>query len=333
MPTRIAVGVHEYATGQPGKFNPAENLTRWPGITLTRPFITAPLDQADDLGALMIAACRPSWAAGLEPQVSFKIMPQQLIKGLWTARVRDSLARAREVAAGRPTTLIYWHEGSKEVGQLYTAAQYADAWQIIYGTAKEVWPEATVAYCETSYAWRPGDGRTKDPAPYKAIPADLWLDDVYLGNTWPATMRLVDHPGHNRWNEQLAAGRGNPWGFGELGRGPTKTDQTDRADLFVADAEYLLTTSCQRVTFWTTGGQERSPLWPLDARAETALRDQVIPLLAGPAVPDGYTATDDPGVLWSVITGCLVPVDGVAAHEEFIRRVLGAGGATREVRK
>jgi hypothetical protein len=308
MPGRI-LGVHEIA-------KPATTTGRYPAARWGREFVAknggGPLPEATTEAALVkmvLAKVLPHTLAGGGCVVSIKADMVSVGKGRWGSR----FAAVGRALAGLDAIVLLWHEWEDN----WTARIAVPAHNRGRDALKSEAPDLEVGACSMAYQWRPGSKTTADATAWTAdLQADIYLADVYSGNSFPPVAILPEHPGWVRWyTEMIAAWPGRRWGIAERGilAGPT------RAATIAREAEWLATDpigrTCELYLWWNTGGTEDNPGWVLDDAGQRA----VAQLLDRIAIPAGYRPGPFDGVLVSERSGVLVAADLTAAHDRFLQ--------------
>lgn len=275
----IRVGVHDT--------RPPEVVKQlFPGVVLTRPFISGVLQGPRTLLPKVAAACGQSWAAGMVPQYSIKLHPAEVMAGRWDPYIRE----LADWHLDQPECeLVIHHEPENDAdlrdGRFVTYFNHiADEFR----TANENVP---LIYAAMAYQWLPGrvegtvKGWTSNPEHWQGIEADLFTIDIYSGQSTPIDMILPEHAGWQRWMEYVVASR--PWGVSERGF-ITDLEYQRRAAAIRRETNWLRTDPtgirCRRYIYWNTTGTEKNPDIPVDAQfGEPAVRDLVRDLVAQPA--------------------------------------------------
>lgn len=317
----IAAGVHELYDVR----DPAETMEAFPGARFTREFVgPGPLKPGANVIALVEDKARPTWDAGGVPVVSVKLLPAEVTAGVWDGQLEQLAAWAN---VQPDMVLILWHEPEDDFATEAAARGFVASFNRQYKILKAGAPRLIVAYAANSYAWRPSDPRTAYTAIWQALAADLYLCDVYSGNTFRADLILPDHPGFRRWKQMIAdyvspAGIAvrRRWGLGERGisAGTTRA-QTIRRELDWLRADGTIA----MYLWWNTPGKESNEAWVVDpddqahAGDVAALRE----LLLAVAVPSGYLPTESPGLVVSERSGCVVARQFTGRHDAFLRHL------------
>ncbi|AGL13893.1 hypothetical protein [Actinoplanes sp. N902-109] len=298
MAARI-LGVHETAApADTAATYPAPGVAHWGSEFVARkgggtlPASTT----ADQLVRAVLAAAGPYLAAGGGCVVRIKLPMDAVRSGAWDSRLTALGARL----VGLAVIVIPYHEPEDNLKPVVFVPAFGRARSVLRAAA----PALEVAYAGMAYQWRPGSKTTADPAAWaRDLDADLYLLDVYSGNSFASTAILPEHPGFVRWYaEMIAAHPGRRWGIAERGilAGP------GRAATIRREAQWLATDpigqACQLYLWWNTGGTEGQAGWLLDADGRAALAE----LLDRLAVPAGFERSALDGVLVCQARGCLV---------------------------
>ncbi len=274
----LRVGVHD---SRP----PATVKETFPGVVLTRPFISGVLRGPRSLLQKVEAVCRPSWQAGMVPQYSLKLDVDEVLAGRWDEWIRELGDWHHDQP---PSELVIHHEPENDAGLRGRFPEYFNHIAEQFRTANETVP---LIYAAMAYQWLPGrtegtvKGWTSEPEHWQGVEADLHTIDIYSGQSTPVDMILPEHPGWQRWMEYVVAGR--PWGVSERGF-ITDSEHQRRAAAIRREAEWLMSDPtgqrCRRYIFWNTTGTEKNPDIPVDTQfGEPAVRDLVRSLTEQPA--------------------------------------------------
>lgn len=262
---------------------PAEIRAAFPGVRLTREFISGPLTTPKSLLAAVDKVCRPVWDAGLTPMYSLKLDPTQVVAGRWDGPLTE-LAGWHIAQPG--AYLIPWHEPEDDM----TGAQFAAHFNHIADQVRAVNDALPLVYAAMAYQWAPGRGgvgsiagRTDAPAQWSAVDADVLAVDVYSGRSFPLVAILPEHAGFTRWLDKLVGGR--QYMVTERGFEATTAQAELRAAQISREADWLTThptgQRCTGYVYWNTAGAESSTSLMLDAgHGVPALRDLVARLAA-----------------------------------------------------
>jgi hypothetical protein len=330
MTTTMIAGVHE-------KFPPAETATRFPGHEWGRSFVRWSKDVApipatatpEQVLALVEAEVRDDLAAGLGCLVSIKFTPSDVMAGRYDA-VLKALA---QYAVGKKLIIILWHEPEDD----WSGKVFAPAFNRARRKMQAVNPGLLVAWAGMGYQWALTNGNTADVAAWRTIEADLYLLDVYSGNTFAPDLILPEHPGFVRWHREIIAPfPGRLWGIGERGfaAGPKRAASWEREFVWLTTDPVGRT--CSAYLPWGTGGTEQSSAWPFadDPATLRVVRAGIAAITAPPApevqpAPAGYSNTYTVGLLLHEATGAAVFESHVAEWNGFVERVRVAAGAAQ----
>jgi hypothetical protein len=275
MITDTLFGVH---TG-----DPAKAVTTYPGITVERVFIPGVRKPSSDLVELHTRHTAASVKAGLLPIVSFKLDPDEVLRGAWTA----ALSAYGEALHDLPQAwLVYWHEPENDMDAETFAAAFTEVRDTLHRTNSGL----RVGYVAMAYQWQPGmrGGATRDPAPWR-VAADFYGVDAYTGSRTNSDEPVWTHPGLRRWYDQivLPLGAQDRWSVTE--RGFRGRRDARRAEAIAADAAGLssLGSAPEAVVYWNTPGAEGD-----SALINGPLADRALARLAGTVV---CTACDGTG--------------------------------------
>lgn len=264
-----------------------------PGASLTRHFIKGDdggeLEPGYDLVGKFEALCEPTWESEGLPIVSFKLKPADVLDCRWD----EELTRLGRYLRDRDDVFVIpHHEPEDDYEDSESAAEFADSFNHIRTVLKDAWAGQVVAYCAMGYQWRPGSANTADVDVWRSIEADLYLCDVYSGNSFPPDLILPEHPGFKRWWAEIVAPFGSrQWGIGERGI----MANPGRADTIGRERDWLLGdgSDCALWLWWNTEGQEGEEGWPIDPDLDPYEAQAVRELVAACVVPDGYTVVSD----------------------------------------
>lgn len=263
--------------------SPTAIRAAFPGVRLTREFVSGPLTTPKSLIAAVDKVCRPAWAAGLTPMYSLKLDPTQVVAGRWDGPLTD-LASWHTSQPG--AYLIPWHEPEDDM----TGAQFAAHFNHVADRVRAVNTALPLVYAAMAYQWAPGRGgvgsiagRTDNPAQWAAADADVLAVDVYSGRAFPLVAILPEHDGFTRWLDTLVGGR--EYMVTERGFEATQAQAPVRATQISREADWLLThptgQRCTGYVYWNTAGTESSTSLMLDAALGVpALQDLVARLAA-----------------------------------------------------
>lgn len=298
------LGVHESA-------KPADTTSRIPGARWGREFVSkrggGPLPEStteDQLVQKVLAKVRPHTDAAGGCVVSIKADMVSVGKGRWDSRF-TAVGHALD---GLNALVIPWHEPENDL----RPAVFVPAHNRALEAFKAGSGALEVGYAGMAYQWQPGSTTTTDVTAWAAdLHADLYLADVYSGQTFPATAILPEHPGWVRWyTEMIAAHPGRRWGIAERGiiAGPTRSATILREGDWLASD--LIGQACELYLWWNTGGTEANPGWLLDAEGKAA----VSAVLQRLAIPAGYRPGPLDGFYVCTGGGCLVAADLTDLH-------------------
>lgn len=292
---------------------------RVPGASVTRHFIRGPepdglLEPGYDLISEIDEVCQDTWDAEGLPVVSFKLRPEDVLEGLWDVELAGVAEYLRRTP---PAPLIPHHEPEDDYKTEPEAIEFVRSFNYIRTHIHAVNINLPVAYCAMGYQWRPGSTTTAHSHVWRQVDADLYLCDVYSGNSFDPTLILPDHPGFARWkSEVIDRHPGRAWGVGERGilAGPTRADTIDR------ETDWLLGpgASCKFYLWWNTPGTEGEEGWPIDPEEHPEEAAAMRRLVAATVVPDGYHLTENPAVVVSEETGVLIQRKYLVHHIDFL---------------
>lgn len=253
---------------------PAAVKARYPGVTVTRPFISEPgtpdgvIRTVGSLTGRVEKACRASWDAGMTPVYSFKLDPVQVFAGKWDGPAADLAAWHRDQPAAK---VILWHEPEND----FTGAEYARYFNRLAAAMRGQNPNLPLLYSAMGYQWAPGSkgaasvkGRTDDVADWRAVTADLFCCNVYSGRSFPLSATLPAHVGFKRWLN-LVVDHAARYGITERGFTTTPLAESassvavrneSRAAAIRREKTWLDTDPagrrCALYVYWSTGGVE-----------------------------------------------------------------------------
>ena len=271
------IGVHENAS-------PDVTNISFPGACWGREFVSAAGDSLPltttgaALCAKVLNKVRPWTTAGLGCIVSVKLDMAEVATGAWDSRLAEL---AHTLTGLRVKLIIRPDPESDTEASVFVAGNNRS-----YGVLKRAAPSLEVATCAMTYAWRPHAPETADPAVWADAVADIYLSDVYFGNSYPLGTLRDGHPGWTRWYEEIVAGRDRRWGLAEYGvlNVPGRPGTIDQqAEWFATDP---IGQTCETIIVWDTGGAEANPLWLLDAPAQAAVA-RMVARLRPSAAPTG----------------------------------------------
>jgi hypothetical protein len=125
---------------------------------------------------------------------------------------------------------------------------------------------------DRSSKWAPKFTRIEDATPWRDIEADLYLVDVYSGNSFPADAILPEHAGWKRWYaEMIDAVPRRPWGVAERGivAGPTRAETVRREAHWLA--EDPIGQACSLYLWWNVNSEHEAEDWVLDRAGVSAV--------------------------------------------------------------
>lgn len=300
----IAFGVHE-------KCAPADTMAAYPGALHTREFFTTSgeIRPGTDLIAMLHQTADPTWQVNGTPVVSLKFKPADVTAGLWDAPCRKLGA---ELARCPKCYVIFYHEPEDN----YLGNVMAPTFNRVRANLKLGHDSLPVCYCAGSYSWRPGDltdrRRTADVVSWQSIQADLYLCDVYSGNSFPSNAILPEHSGFARWKQEIVDPfPGRKWGIGERGwmAGPGRVATMQR------ELDWLLglnDPNFQMYLLWNTPGAEGQDGWVFDAPAQMMANTMASQLV----MPAGFSPIGD-GFLVHRASGIVIDPSRRAAFEAF----------------
>ncbi len=250
------VGVHEDAA-------PTDIASRYPGARWARRFISdngRPLPSYVNAAWLIQhvqGAVQPSLDAGGGCVVSVKLDLAAVATGLWD----DRLYQLGTVLNGQNIIVVFNHEPENDMSPAVFTAGFTAARSAFKAGA----PAVRVGYAAMAYQWRPKSKTTKDPQAWARVPADLYLLDVYSGQSFPETTILPEHPGFVRWYaEVIAAHPGRVWALAERGW----HSGANRAATVLREAAWFATDpigqTCSGCLVWGTEGTEKNTAWELN---------------------------------------------------------------------
>lgn len=259
----MLVGVHEKASF-------AETAAAYPGHQWARNFVAwtqkNPVIPASATAAQIISRLdgqsASDLASGGSAMVSFKIDPAEVLAGKWA----DKMAEVGKWTAGRRISLVYWHEPEDD----FKGRTFAPAFNMVRAALKKGNPDLLVGYAAMAYQWYAASGNTSDVGSWQSIMADLYLLDVYSGQSFRADCILPEHPGFVRWYQSIIAPYpGRTWGIAERGI----TAGSSRAATWKRELDWLRSDpvgkACSVYLAWNTGGTEGNAAWLIDGDPAT----------------------------------------------------------------
>lgn len=288
----ILVGVNE-------NISPAELKLKYPGVRMTRQFISNILPTNSDIATKLKNQCKPSWDAGLIPVVSFKTDPITTASGAYDALFQ----KAGTYLATAPETWVIWYHEPEDnmVGSVF-----APAFGRARGVMKQYAPNLKVGYSAMAYQWGRTQHTAKEIAEGKTPPpmfdsdswkvqADFYGCDVYSGDSQPVETTIDTHTGFLRWQKNFAqfaaqaefglTERG--WWFGEDDDHPgiPHTDE-QRAAAIRREAEAL--DGYDFYIYWNTPGTQNADSLVNGPMATEALKELVFMKSNSEDWQDGY---------------------------------------------
>ncbi len=274
----MRVGVHD------GRALPTVQAV-FPGVQLTRPFISDVISGPRSLITKVDTACRLSWTVGMVPTYSMKLDRDEVMAGRWDQYIKELAGWHRDQP---PAELVLWHEPENDATM--RGGAFPAYFNHIADVFRSVNTTVPLIYAAMAYQWLPGStngtvkGYTSNPADWQGVEADLHTIDIYSGRSTPLDTILPEHKGWQRWMEHVV-GPG-PWGVSERGF-ITATDFAGRAAAIRREMAWLLSdpagARCRRYIVWNTPGAEKNPDIVLDTKVgEPAVRELVTALSASP---------------------------------------------------
>jgi hypothetical protein len=261
----------------------------FPGVTLTRPFISGVLDDPEqiDLAQKVRKACAESWEHGMVPVYSFKLHPGQVREGRWDGALRDLAEWHLDQA---PAMAVLWHEPENDTNWFGTGGQkFARYFNHVAGEIRKQNTALPLVFSAMAYQWEPGRDSTENSEGWNEVKADLRSCDVYSGNTDPLGVTLGEHPGFQRWLRLMA-----PTGtYGLTERGFTLRKNPNgapiRAGAIKREAAWLRDTPdgrrCSLYLYWSSLGAENDKGMPVSDHAGREAIRELFAALRQTAVP------------------------------------------------
>lgn len=316
------LGVHEKATF-------AETAAAYPGHQWARNFVAwsggSPVIPASATVQQIVARIdgqsSADIAAGGSAMVSFKLDPTEVLAGKWA----DKLVEVGKWTIGRRLSLVYWHEPEDD----FKGRTFAGAFNMVRAALKKGNPDLLVGYAAMAYQWSRTDGYTNDVGSWQSIMADLYLLDVYSGQSFRADCIVPEHPGFVRWYKAIIEPYpGRKWGIAERGI----TAGSSRAATWKRELDWLRSDpvgkACSAYLVWNTGGTEGNAAWLIDGDPATqaVVRELVgtlsqpepeAPVVEGP--PAGFEVVPvGAEVLLHTATGAIVSAEHTGQWLAFV---------------